>query len=125
MKGGTETRVIKNRGNRTIAAMEIKDGLLDGKCEWYDGSGGLIAFGFFRKGEPWAGTFISWAPFFPPNATTKPYDIEYYCDDWVTIFESGFDSERPQYAKVLEVYSDGRQIKKPAGAKSGLREQDD
>lgn len=112
-------RIIRDGHHRTVAVMEVKDGLLDGKCEWYDSRGALVAFGFFRKGKPYAGTFINWTRFLPSKQGTQPYELEYYCADWVTLFESSFDSESPQYANVLEAYSNGSQIEIPAGTRSG------
>ena len=115
MTGGRETRVVKDDRQRTVAVMETADGLLNGKCEWYDSKHRLIAFGFFVNGTPRAGTFINWALFFSPEKGLKPYDVGFYCNDWVTIFEASFDSERPQYGRILEAYSDGSKIELAAG----------
>ncbi len=110
MSGKTEDRVIRDHRGKTVAVMQIRDSLLDGKCEWYDGKGGLIACGFFKDGKPWAGTFLNWTLFMPEQDRAQPYDLVTHCKDWVSVFEASFDSEPPQYRKLIEVHSNGERI---------------
>lgn len=102
--------IVKTEGGEIVARMNLKDAVLHGHCEWYDGLGNLVACGFFKNGAPFTGTFLNWTKFFGHIRKEDPYDPKVYCRDWVTIFESGFDSEPPKYEMVIEAYSKGTKI---------------
>jgi len=102
--------VVKSKTGEVVGRMNLENGVLHGHCEWYDGWGNLVACGYFKNGAPFAGTFLNWTKFFGHVRQEEPYDPTVYCQDWVTIFESGFDSEPPKYDKVIEAYSRGTKI---------------
>lgn len=103
--------VIRNAdGERIVAIMDIADNMLNGTCVWYNGNGDPIAYGLFRQGVPWAGTFINWSTAFGEINKEDPYAVEAYCKDWVSIYEAGFDSISPTYRNLIEAYENGRRI---------------
>ena len=110
MTGKIENRVIQNNAGKTVAVMRLKESALDGKCAWYNGQGGLIAYGFFKNGKPWAGTFLNWTLFMQLKDKTRPYNVTNHCQDWVSLFEASYDSETAHYLLLVEVYSDGNRI---------------
>ena len=99
--------IIETEKGEIVARMTLKDAVLHGNCEWYDGWGNLVAYGFFKSGVPLTGTFLNWAKFFGDLSKENPYDAPAYCKNWVTIFEAGFDSEPPKYEMVIEAYCKG------------------
>lgn len=105
----TREIVIERQNGEVVARISRQDSLLHGHCEWYDGWGDLVAYGFFRNGAPLTGTFLNWANFFH-DSTEDPYDATAYCQDWITTFESCFRSESPKYELVMEAYCNGRKI---------------
>lgn len=112
MSENNEERIITTAGGRMVANITMKDHVPDGACEWYDPGGNLIVYGYFKKGIPFAGTFLNWAGFSPEISKDKPYDPAVYCRDWITLFEAGYDSEIPDYTNLIEVYSSGKKIEK-------------
>ena len=116
MSGAPKEVIIRTDQGRVVARMNLKDAALDGHCEWYDGAGELIFYGFFKDGAPFAGTFPNWTKFFSGPGAGGPYDPAVYCRDWVTFFETSFASEPPKYELVLEAYYGGREYtRRPAG----------
>ena len=107
----TKDVVIKTDRGDVVARMNLKDAVLDEHCEWYDGLGNLVAYGFFNNGAPLTGTFLNWANFFSDFPQEDPFEGELYCQDWVTIFEASFLSESPKYELVTESYSNGRKLR--------------
>lgn len=107
-EAATREIVIRSDMGDLVARINLDGGVLHGQCEWYDGSGELVACGVFKNGLPFTGTFLNWSRFFADP--TSSYDANNYCKDWVTIFEAGFDSELPNYERVIEAYCKGRQI---------------
>lgn len=105
-----EERTIGTASGGIAARVTVKDGVLDGLCEWYDSRGRPVARGSFERGVPHTGTFLNWASYFSDFNGRAPYDAEIYCRDWITIFEAGFFSQSPQYELVSEHYRDGRKI---------------
>ena len=110
MAGTTKQVVIKTEMGEVVARISIKGILLHGHCEWFDGRGNLIAYGFFKDSTPFTGTFLNWAKFLGQLSKENPYASAVYCRDWVTIFEACFASEPPKYEMVIEVYYKGTQI---------------
>ena len=110
MAGTTKEVVIETERGAVVARMNLRDAALHGHCEWYDGRGDLVAYGFFQDGAPLTGTFLNWAKFLPGLSKEAPYDPAAYCRDQVTIFEACFLSEFPKYELVTEAYSKGRRI---------------
>lgn len=102
--------IVQTSAGAIVARMNLEAGVLHGHCEWYDGWGNLVAYGFFHNGLPFTGTFLNWSRFFDDAATQDPYDANNYGKDWVTIFEAGFDSEPPNYERVIEAYWKGQRI---------------
>lgn len=102
--------VIKNKNDEIVARVGIRDGVLHGHCEWYDGCGKLVAYGLFNSGSPIVGTFLNWARYFSEPDKNSDYAREIYCKDWITVFESGFLSETPKYEMVIEAYYNGQKI---------------
>jgi hypothetical protein len=96
--------VIKTERGEVVARINLEDAVLHGHCEWYDGWGNLIAYGFFKNGTPFTGTFLNWTKFFGDLRKEDPYDAKAYCKDWVTVFEACFRSESPKYEMVIEAY---------------------
>ena len=96
--------VIKTETGEVVARMNLKDAALHSHCEWYDGWGNLVAYGSFKNGIPFTGTFLNWTKFFNELPKEDPYDPAIYCKDWVTIFEACFASEPPKYEMVIETY---------------------
>jgi len=111
--GTTKEIVIRSGGGEVVARMNLEAGVLHGPCEWYDGWGNLVAFGFFKSGVPFTGTFLNWSKFMDDLSNENSYDPQTYCKDWVRIFEAGFDSELPRYERVLEAYCKGQKIYPP------------
>jgi len=103
--------VVQTSAGAIVARMNLEAGVLDGHCEWYDGWGNLVAYGVFKSGLPFTGTFLNWSRFFDDPTNIDPYNANDYCNDWVTIFEAGFDSEPPNYERVIEVFWKGQSIK--------------
>ncbi len=114
MAGTTNELVITSDGGPVVARINFDEGVLHGHCEWYDLSDNLVAYGFFKSGVPFTGVFLNWAKFFGEFDKDKAYDAQTYCQDWVTRFESVFDSELPKYEILVEAYSGGRQIYPPS-----------
>jgi hypothetical protein len=112
MAGKSEERIIQDQNGKTVAVMQLKNGVLDGKCEWFNGKGELVVYGFFKEGKPWAGTFLNWTLFMQGQNIKNPYDVAIHCRDWISLFEASFDSEIPHYEKLIEVYSIGKRLKR-------------
>lgn len=108
MAGITKEIVIKNKLGEIVARINVRDNVLHGHCEWYDGSGNLIAYGFFMNGAPFTGTFLNWTNFLTQLRKENPYDVAVYCQDWVSVFEACFRSELPKYEMVIEAYFNGK-----------------
>jgi hypothetical protein len=105
-----EELVIKTADGEVVARLNAKGAALHGHCEWYDLRGDLVAYGFFKDGAPFTGTFLNWAKFFGDLSKEEPYEVTAYCRDWVTIFEASFRSESPKYEMVLEAYRKGQPL---------------
>ncbi|MEP6844389.1 MAG: hypothetical protein ABI861_00225 [Panacibacter sp.] len=101
--------VITNSSGIIVAKMNVKNSVLDGHCEWRNGEGQLVAYGTFRNGIPYVGTFLNWSVFFA-QLRANPYGIDQYPKDWITLFEESFLSESPKYNMVLESYYNGEKI---------------
>src|SRR6266705_275734 len=101
MTGITREMAIKSDSGESVSRMNLRDSVLEGRCEWYDGWNNLVSYGVFRDGIPFTGTFLNWTRFFGHLRQEHPYDPTVYCQDWITIFEAGFDSEPPKYEMVL------------------------
>jgi hypothetical protein len=112
--GVTKEIVIRSDGGEVVARMNLEEGVLHGHCEWYDLGSNLVAYGFFKNGLPFTGTFLNWARYFGALSDENSYDPQTYCKDWATIFEAGFDSELPRYELAVEAYSNGRKIQLPS-----------
>jgi hypothetical protein len=110
MAGTTKEIVIKTKMEEVVARVNVKDAVLHGHSEWYDGRGNLIVYGFFEDGHPLTGTFLNWAKFLTQFNKENPYDAALYCQDWVTIFEACFLSELPKYEMVVEAFYKGTKI---------------
>jgi hypothetical protein len=108
MDATTKELVIKTEVGAVVARINMKGAVLEGHCEWRDGSGDLVAYGFFKDGSPFTGTFLNWSKFFPEPNKAHPYEATTYAQDWVTKFEMVFRSERPKYDMLLEAYYRGR-----------------
>jgi hypothetical protein len=106
----TKTIVISSERGEVVTRVDMTGAVLHGHCEWYDGESNLVAYGFFKSGVPFTGTFLNWAKFFDEFSKDNPYDPAAYCKDWVTIFEAGFDSEPPKYEMVIEAYWRGERL---------------
>jgi len=106
----TRKLIIKTEMGEVVARINLKGAQLHGHCEWFDGRGNLITYGFFKDGAPFAGTFLNWAKFLGQLSKENPYDFAAYCQDWVTIFEACFASEPPKYEMVIEAYYQGTEI---------------
>jgi hypothetical protein len=52
MEATTKELVIKTAAGETVGRVNLKEGVLDGHCAWYDGRGELVAYGFFKDGAP-------------------------------------------------------------------------
>ena len=109
MSGKSQEVIIRTEQGRAVARINLKGAALHGHCEWYDGAGDLIAYGFFKDGAPFTGTFPNWTKFFSSPGAEDPYDPAVYCRDWVTFFEMSFASSPPNYESVLEAYYKGRE----------------
>jgi hypothetical protein len=105
-----EEIIVRTDGGTVVARMNFAHTGLDGHCEWFDLGGNLVAYGQFKDGAPYTGTFLAWNRHFCHLFTSAPYDRETYCRDWITLFEAGFDSEPPAYDQVVEAYCKGRAI---------------
>ncbi|RPH32885.1 MAG: hypothetical protein EHM93_07515 [Bacteroidales bacterium] len=102
--------IVRNKRNETVGLIGIEDGVLHGHCEWYNSKGKLISYGLFKKGYPFTGTFLNWSNFLPISNKNNKYDQEFYCKDWITIYESSFLSESPKYEKIIEAYCNGLRL---------------
>lgn len=102
--------VIKDESGNTVATMSIQNGELNGLCEWFDGKGELISVGLFKHGQPWSGTFLNWDRFLASEQGSSIYSMESYYKDWITFYESQFDSEEPDYEPVVETYCRGKRM---------------
>ena len=109
VNGNSNTLIIKNSKGIVVAKISIKNAVLDGHCEWRNGEGELVAYGTFKKGMPYAGTFLNWSTFFS-ELKDNPYGLPLYAKDWITVFEESFLSESPTYYKLLEFYYKGEKI---------------
>lgn len=101
---------IRNETGDVVVAMSVQDGELDGLCEWFDGKGELVSVGLFKHGQPWSGTFLNWDRFLASEQSSSIYSMESYYKDWITLYESQFDSEKPDYELVVESYCRGKRI---------------
>ena len=111
----TKEVVIKSEWGSVVARLNLEEGVLNGHCEWYDGRGNLVAYGFFKSGVPLTGTFLNWARFFSDDLSeANAYDPPTYCKDWVTNFESTYDSEPPHYERIVEAYVKGMRVCPPS-----------
>ena len=59
MVESTKEIAMNNKLEKIVARINVKDTVLHGHCEWYDGRGNLIAYGFFKNGVPFTGTFLN------------------------------------------------------------------
>lgn len=110
MTGLTKEMVIRNKSGGIVSRMNVIENKLHGHCEWYDGKGDLIAYGIFKDGIPFTGTFLNWAKFLTELDKEYPYNVENYCKDWVTIFETHFLSEQPKYELILEAFFNNEKL---------------
>lgn len=106
--------VVRSARGEMVARMNLEDEVLTGHCEWFNGWGDLVAYGFFKNGAPFTGTFLNWTRFFRHLPKENPYDATLYCQDFVTMFESSFASVPPKYELVIETYSSGRRVPAPS-----------
>lgn len=106
----TREIIIKNKMEDIVGRINVKNTILHGHCEWYDGRGNLVAYGYFNHGVPFTGTFLNWTNFLTELPMEKAFDVEMYCQDWVSRFESYFRSESPKYEIVIETYYIGLKI---------------
>ena len=113
MVESTKEIAMNNKLEKIVARINVKDTVLHGHCEWYDGRGNLIAYGFFKNGVPFTGTFLNWANFLTQLSKENAYDAAVYCQDWVSKFEGCFLSELPKYEMVIEAYYKGCRLAKP------------
>jgi len=102
--------IIRNNREELVARINTRDSLLHGHCEWYDGYGKLMAYGFFDNGVPFSGTFLNWGKFFAEFSKENPFEAALYSKDWVFLFEACFRSEAPKYEKVIEAYYKGAKM---------------
>lgn len=110
MPGKNEEKIIVASNGKLVAKMHITANILDGTCEWYDVTGKLLVYGFFDNGIPFSGTFLNWSLFSNQILKDKPYDPSTYCKDWITLFEASYDSEMPDYKRLIEVYVKGEKF---------------
>jgi len=101
---------VQTADGRVVARMNLRNGVLHGLCEWFDGCGNRVARGTFADGVPVTGTFLDWNRFFPGSCGQDPFAPETYGQDWVTKFEASFLSQSPDYGLVSERYRDGQRI---------------
>ena len=102
--------IIKDESGKIVAEMSLQNGELNGLCKWFDGTGELVAVGLFKEGQPWSGTFLNWSLFFPSEQGSPIYSLEQHGRDWITLYESQFDSEEPDYEPVVESYCRGKRV---------------
>ena len=101
---------IHNHDEKLVAEIGLKDDVLDGKCIWYDRKGNILSVGYFKEGQPYSGTIINWSYFLPNDKELNPFQKEYYCQDWITIYEASYDSDIPDYKVLLETYIRGEKL---------------
>ena len=95
--------IIENHQGTTVAILETLNNNLHGHAKWYNPKGEEVASGEFRDGKPWSGTLLNWSRYIDGD----PFSLDHYAKDWVTFFESMYDSEIPDYDTVKEKYQDG------------------
>lgn len=103
----TREIVIRNDREEVVARMQVRNGVLHGHCEWYNGLHRLVSYGHFEDGSPYTGTFLNWSKFFSGLHEDNPFDLEAYCRELISVFEASFLSERPTYEIVIEAYYQG------------------
>lgn len=103
----TYKHTIKSKGV-IILEYELKDKKLHGNCNWYSLKGVMLSSGEFKNGKPFTGSFLNWSKVINNIFKEDVYEIESYCKDWVTFYESGFDSALPKYITFLEFYNEGK-----------------
>lgn len=102
--------IVKGESGNIVARMSVRDGELNGQCRWFDGAGELVAVGFFKQGRPWSGTFLNWSSFLPGDEGSPTYSQQRHGRDWITLYESTFDSVAPDYQPIIEAYCKGKRI---------------
>ena len=101
--------IIKNNDQGVVAIISLLNNSLHGRCEWFDGRGKILSSGYFENGEPFAGTILNWSKVFI-ELEEKPFERDYYCKDWITIYETMYLSEEPDYRNLVEAYYRGERI---------------
>ena len=99
---------INNPSGQLVLKAQVVNNMLHGKCVWYSSDGKMVSNGTFNNGKPHDGSFLDWSLFFKGDSV--PYDLESYCQDWVSMFESSFLSQRVDYSSVTVVYKDGEKV---------------
>ena len=98
--------IIKNN-NVIVLEYTLKNNHLDGVCKWYSMDGTLLTNGIFKEGKPYEGSFLNWSLKIQNAFKEDPYETTIYCRDWVEFYESGFDSNLPDYNEFMEFYQNG------------------
>lgn len=81
---------------------------MHGECQWYDTRGIEITSGEFKNGKPWNGTFLDWSLFDEKESVDNAFDIDYYCQDWITFYESSFLSQKVDFSPITIRYKNGK-----------------
>ncbi|RZJ51065.1 MAG: hypothetical protein EOO19_01670 [Chryseobacterium sp.] len=101
--------IIKNN-NVIVLEYSIENNQLDGVCKWYSLDGTLLTNGIFKDGKPYEGSFLNWSLKIQNIFKDNPYEVDTYCKDWIEFYESGFDSNLPDYNEFTEFYKEGKKI---------------
>jgi hypothetical protein len=99
------TKEVRAPSGQIVARMQVRDGVLDGPCEWFDGHGREVARGTFSHGAPRDGTFLDWSRYQPD--LKDPWTVAQHSKDWITLFEAGYLSQSPDYQLVRVAYQAG------------------
>ena len=99
---------VKNPSGQPILKAETVNDLLHGKLSWFSSDGKVVSEGTFHNGKPYEGSFLDWSLYFTGDSI--PYDVESYCQDWISTFESSFLSKKVDYSIVTVRYKNGDKI---------------
>ena len=101
--------IIENN-NQKVLEYSVRNNQLHGECIWYAHNGVMIASGVFKDGKPYTGSFLNWSKVIDNIFLEDNYEVKTYCRDWISFYESGFDSKSPDYTSFLEFYDQGKRV---------------
>lgn len=106
----TEKVTVKTSSEKIVGEMHVQDGKLEGVCTWFDLHGKIISKGSFKEGKPYEGEIVNWAVIFQ-ELKDGPFEVENYCQDWVSQYSAFYRSEIPDFSEFLQTYKAGRQVR--------------